>query len=477
MVLELVGSRVLAPYLGTSIFVWTSLIGIILGSLSVGYWWGGKIADKKPDTKSFALIILLSGIAIGFVVLAKDNILEWIQSIRDIRLGAVIAASVLFAPASILLGMVSPYAVKLKMHSLGTSGATVGELYAISTIGSIVGTFLTGFFLISWLGNAKILIFLAIILVLTSILACYKDNLKTKLFIIALLLLNLFTTNLVAKEMNEKYGFIDADTAYSRFLIYQSKDIKTGRPTLNLMGNPREIQSAMFLDKDDDLVFDYTKFYRLGEHFFPNFQSALMIGGGAYSFPKEFIKRYSSSTLDVVEIDPKLTTLAKKYFNLQDNPRMNIFHEDGRTFLNQNTKKYDVVYGDAFRSFYAIPYHLTTRETVQKIYNSLNENGVVLLNVISSIEGPRSNFLKAEYTTYQKIFPQVYIFPIQDRGSEDTQNIMMVAIKSSEPPNWENKNPELNGYLKKLWTKKIPTDIPALTDDFAPVDQYIMELM
>lgn len=477
MVLELVGSRVLAPYLGTSIFVWTSLIGIILGSLSIGYWWGGKVADKKPDIKSFSLIILLAGIAIGFVVLSKDGVLGWAEGLRDIRLGAVAAAAILFAPASILLGMVSPYAVKLKIHELGTSGATVGRLYAISTIGSIFGTFLTGFFLISWLGNTKILIFLAIILILTSILACWKDNLKTKFFLILLLLFCLFTNNLLNKELEKKYGFVDIDTAYGRFIISRGVDPYTKRPTLNLINNRRETQSAMFSDKDDDLVFEYTKFYRLGEHFFPNFKTAALIGGGAYSFPKNFLTKYQSSTLDVIEIDPALTALAKKYFNLKDDPRLNIIHEDGRVFLNKNTKKYDVVYGDAFRSFYAVPQHLTTVESVKNIFNSLNDGGVVLLNIISAIEGERGEFLRAEYATYRKIFPQVYIFPVTSREGEYIQNIVLVALKSSESPDWQSKNSELDGYLKKLWTKKIPADMPVLTDDFAPVDQYIMKLM
>ena len=172
MILEIVGARVLAPYLGTSIFVWTSLIGIILGSLSLGYWWGGKLADRRPSYRAFALIICLSGIFVTLITFSKEIVLLAIQgAISDVRMGAAVATLALFAVPSVLLGMVSPYAVKLRVDDLDKSGATVGYLYAISTIGSIIGTFLAGFVLIAYFGNTRILLVLAIALVVTSLLA------------------------------------------------------------------------------------------------------------------------------------------------------------------------------------------------------------------------------------------------------------------------------------------------------------------
>src|SRR3989338_3749455 len=139
MIFELVGSRVLGPYFGTSIFVWTSLIGIILGGLSLGYYFGGKIADKKPSLNILSLIIFLSAIFIGLTNFIKNFLLIFLQNnISDIRVSSVIASLILFLPASFLLGMVSPYAAKLKLDSLNTSGSIIGNLYAISTAGSIV---------------------------------------------------------------------------------------------------------------------------------------------------------------------------------------------------------------------------------------------------------------------------------------------------------------------------------------------------
>lgn len=169
MIFELVGSRVMGPYVGTSTFVWTSLIGIILASLSIGYWLGGKYADRKASYQILSLIILTAAVLIGSITFFKDNFLQLIQdSITDIRWGSVIDAILLFALPSILLGMVSPYAVKLKMNNLDTTGRTVGNLYAISTSGSIIGTFAAGFFLIPFFGSTKILLLLAILLILCS---------------------------------------------------------------------------------------------------------------------------------------------------------------------------------------------------------------------------------------------------------------------------------------------------------------------
>src|SRR3990167_468595 len=131
MILEMVGSRVLAPYLGTSLFVWTSLIGVILGCLSLGYYQGGKLADKKGNYKVLSLIIFLAALAVGILSLSKEPVLFYLQrNLTDIRLAASLATTILFGPASILLGMVLPLASKLKIKSLESSGTTVGTLYA-----------------------------------------------------------------------------------------------------------------------------------------------------------------------------------------------------------------------------------------------------------------------------------------------------------------------------------------------------------
>lgn len=476
MILELVGSRILAPYLGTSIFVWTSIIGIILGSLSLGYWQGGKMADKNSNYKTFSLILLLAAVLIGLNIFLKSFLLTALYGYKgDIRIEAIAASIILFAPASFLLGIISPYAVKLKMQNLDKSGSTVGNLYAISTIGSIIGTFLAGFFLISYFTNTELLLMLSLILIACSLISYGKYSNKIKFGLFLILIFSFAITNSIEKYYREQ-GLIDIDTAYNKVWVFPATDPETGKKIKIMMLN-NESNSAMNLD-NDDLVFKYTKFYRLGEHFNPHFKNSLMLGGGAYSWPKYYLKNYPEAKIDVVEIDPSLTEISRQYFRLANDPRLAIHHADARIFLNETNNKYDIIFGDAFKSMYSIPYQLTTREATEKIFNALNDNGAAIINIIGSIEGKKSKFIQAEYKTYKSIFPQVYIFPVEKYYDGETpQNIMLVALKSDQKPLFRNNDSELDKLLQHLWTKEIKTDLPILTDDWAPVDQYMMSII
>lgn len=471
MILEIVGSRLMAPFLGTSIIVWTSLIGIILGALSLGYWWGGRVADRNPSYEKFAFIIFSAGLFIGLIFFVQSQFLAFVQlNISNLYIGTIFATIILFGVPSILLGMVSPYAVRLKLENLKTSGATVGSLYAISTMGSIVGTFSAGFLLIPFIGSISIILFLSIVLLMTSLLLSRKRVLMKLLVIFFLLVCSIFHI------FFSNHYYLDVDTRYNRVFIFETEYPKDNRPIRALIFSPQGIQSAMYLDSED-LVFDYTKFYRLDRYFNQNIDNSLMIGGAGYSYPKNFLKSFPEAELDVVEIDPELTELAKEYFNLKENKRLNIYHEDARTFLNRANTKYDTIYIDAFSSHISIPFHLTTIETVQKVHEALNNDGVVLVNIISSLEGRGSEFLQAEYLTYNEVFPQVYLFKVDEESEpNDVQNIMLVALKSNNIPDFKSSDAEINKYLSNLWQGELKIDVPILTDNYAPVDYYNTKL-
>ena len=473
MVFELVGSRVIGPFLGTSLFVWTSLIGVILASLSLGYYLGGRQADKKVSLSRLARIIFLAAICIVITIGIKDVLLLFLQkNVGEIRIAAVIASIVLFMPASIYLGMVSPYAAKLKLSSLENTGRTIGNLYAISTTGSIFGTLFAGFYLIPFFGTNKLLMFLAIILVVISIVLSLKTNIKSKVSLLLFLVMGLISF-IFLDTLLIKNGFIDIDTSYNRVFITDSKQ-QAQNLTIRRMGINNECHSAMYLESDA-LVSEYAKSYHLIRHFYPDFKNCLMLGGAGYSFPKSYLKTYPNAEIDVVEIDPKVTQLAKDYFKLKEDPRLTIFHNDGRTYLNHTDKSYDVILGDAFNSSYSIPYQLTTQESAQKMYDILNEDGIVILNIISSIEGDSGKFFRAEYATFKTVFPQLFVYPLHDSKNGHTiQNIFLIASKSKDKfyP-FSNEVPELNNRLQKFWHNKVPNDLPILTDDFAPVDYYI----
>jgi predicted membrane-bound spermidine synthase len=426
MILELIGMRIFAPYLGTSIFVWSSLIGVILGSLSIGYWQGGVMADKKPEYKILAWILFSSAVLIVATNLLKQQVLLLSQYIPDIRIGAVLAALILFTPPTVFLGMIAPYAAKLKLLTLMNSGATIGKLYALSTIGSIVGTFLTGFVLIVYLGNTNILFLLSLLLICASFLAYLQEkgvNVQKRWFLIFIAGLSINGLNLLPSQGHQDN--IEVETPYTTAWIMEGIDKKTSKAVRYLLTEPGVIQSGIYLD-NDNLLFEYSKFFRLAKYFNSDIKHSLMVGGGAYSYPKDYLKMFPEATMDVVEIDPKLTALARRYFNLRENPRLNIHHEDGRTFLNKSANKYDVIFMDVFKSVYSVPYQLTTIEVAQKMRSLLNENGLVLVNIISAIEGRGGKFLRAEYKTFKEVFPQVYLFPVKnaDDGKEK-QNIIL----------------------------------------------------
>jgi predicted membrane-bound spermidine synthase len=171
MTFEIIGSRILSPFLGASTYIWTSLIGVILASLSVGYWLGGRIADKRPDVKYLASILLVASGLISLTALIKEIILSMIAGLSaGLEVKTLIAAVLLFSPASVCLGFVTPFAVRLRMTSLATTGQTVGRLYALSTVGSIVGTFAAGFFLIPFVGSVRTLYLIAATLLGLSLL-------------------------------------------------------------------------------------------------------------------------------------------------------------------------------------------------------------------------------------------------------------------------------------------------------------------
>jgi spermidine synthase len=475
MIFEMVGSRILGPYFGTSIFVWTSLIGIIMGSLSIGYWLGGKISEKRKDLIVLAAIIMLAGIFMLATSLTQDYALRRIvKYIPEFRFRTVISVILLFGPACICLAMVLPYSVKMVVDNIRTSGSSVGNLYALSTFGSIIGTFSAGFILVPFFGYANVLFTTAVLLLILAliiIILTKKHLLFFSAFIISAALI--FLWFFIHKKPT---NYIDTDTQYNRVLIYNTTDENTKRPVKMLKVND-ERSSAMFTDEDDDLVFEVLKYYRLVEHFNPGFRHSLMIGGSGYAFPKDYLHRYPDATMDVVEIDPGLTKLAKLYFNLTDDPRLKIYHEDGRTFINHCKKKYDAVFMDAYKSLLTIPYQLTTREAIQKIYNILNENGVVYANIIGSLKGQGSYFIKAELATYKSIFPHVLLFAVQyPDPTEDEkqlfQNFLLIGFKSAKSPVLASENTEIMKYLNHFYPVGKGFDEPVLTDDYAPVEFY-----
>ena len=499
MVMEMAGARLLAPWLGTSVIVWTSIIGIILACLSLGNWLGGRLADsilaqhsaskKTKDTDSGPAFTkarhILSGLfslAAFFVVLCvflSESLLQTLStSGMALHASAPLATLLLFGMPSFVCGMVSPYIARLAIYNHAAPGAVIGRLSAIATLGSIVGTFLGGFVLISLFGSATVLLGVAACFLLAGLSLSIKKP-ALKLVILFAIVGVGYALQLDAQAL-EASGGKNIETSYNFLKIRQGT--YEGRPAMVMQTDPGAYQSACFIRTPAELAFDYTKFYAIGTHTLPEAKRILMLGGGGYSVPKWLLAGESglgspNFHLDVVELDPGITKAAEDFFSLPtDDTRMSIFHEDARTFLNRqaanNAEPYDLIFGDVFNSAYTVPFHVGTTGAAEKIHTLLTPDGLFIMNIIAAIEGDNGRLLRALHASFASVFPTVELYPVR-AGVNPTlvQNVILVASKTADTP-FANPHPRIFQLLSRRLTTPLTADTPALTDDFAPVERY-----
>jgi len=304
--------------------------------------------------------------------------------------------------------------------------------------------------------------------ILSALIAFSIFALQKKWIFLILSLFSIFLAFFYDKGKSDTYTY-EYESEYNSIKVYPTTDYQSGDSIL-IMQLGRQRAGGISLT-DRPLPFNYLYYFRLAEQFNPGFHNALMLGGAAYSFPQYFLNSYPNAQMDVVEIDPEVTRVAREYFGLKENANLTIFHQDARTYINSCQEKYDVIYSDTFRNAISLPYQLTTIEAVQKQYDLLNDGGLVLVNVIQAVEGKSSLFLQAELKTFMEVFPQVYLFA--DRGAnkrEEIQSTIILAIKSEQPPLFHSEDLALDSLLSKRVTESISLTQKILTDDFAPVD-------
>ena len=469
MMLELIAARVLSPYVGSSNLIWTTIIGIMLTSMSIGYWFGGKMADKNKenDIKILSNYLLISAIATSIIPILEVVFIDVLSQLSsNLILVAIICATVTFGIPSFLLATVSPIAVKIKNNNMDHIGATSGKISSLSTIGSIFGTFFAGFILIPNLGVRNIILGCSILLWILSV---YLFNKKDKKYYI-LMIVEL----LIIIGLNVLGGYLfqvrnpeitrDVDSEYSRIWV---TNLDVGETTYKTLQVDTGLESYIN-QETGEMGATYLYYYDLFEYYNKEANDALMIGGAAYTYPMHYLKKYENKTIDVVEIDEKMTQIAEEEFGLdKNNPNLGLITQDGRSYLNYNEKKYDTVFIDAFKGLNA-PFELTTYEAMQKVYNSLDENGTVITNIISAIEGDDADFIKYEYSTYKAIFDDVKVFQVNPNHSDDEeQNLILVGIKGNGNINTD-KEEEYSELLNNE-IKDFTSDKPVITDDYAPI--------
>ena len=469
MMLELIAARVLSPYVGSSNLIWTTIIGIMLTSMSIGYWFGGKMADKNKenDIKILSNYLLISAIATSIIPILEVVFIDVLSQLsNNLIFVAIICATVTFGIPSFLLATVSPIAVKIKNNSMDHIGATSGKISSLSTIGSIFGTFFAGFILIPNLGVRNIILGCSILLWILSV---YLFNKKDKKYYILMIveLLIIIGLNLLGGylfQIRNPEITRDVDSEYSRIWV---TNLNVGENTYKTLQVDTGLESYIN-QETGEMGATYLYYYDLFEYYNKESNDALMIGGAAYTYPMHYLKKYQNKTIDVVEIDEKMTQIAEEEFGLdKNNPNLGLITQDGRSYLNYNEKKYDTVFVDAFKGLNA-PFELTTYEAMQKVYDSLNNNGTVITNIISAIKGDDADFIKYEYSTYKAIFDDVKVFQVNSNHSDnEEQNLILVGIKGNG-----NINTDKEEEYKELLSNEVKdftSDKPIVTDDYAPI--------
>jgi len=481
MMLEVLGSRVVGPFFGVSLFVWTSLITVTLLALALGYAVGGRLADRFHQPHYLYALILLSALFCLLIAPSKVWVLKACLSL-GLRSGAFVSALLLFGPCLFLLGCVSPYLVKLSARQWRHVGKTVGSLYALSTLGSTLGSVFTGFWMVGYLGSNKSLYAIGVILMLLALGYFLLFHRRWKPLLGAALLLLLATVSFpdeqaYAKRLaggTELRKIDQLENYYGSIKILESKS-ESGTARYLLLDNM--IQGGIDVDNGMS-IFPYSYHMQfLGMAHNPNGSRCLGIGLGVGVVLK-WIEQHGK-VCDVVDINPAIFEMAKRYFAYT--PKGQRFVQDGRYFLEQNSQRYDYIFLDVF-SGELTPAHLLSREAMQAIDKKMNPGAVLTINLISRLEGDSAT--ASVVKTLQSVFDHVAVYPVFDVERENVNekigNIILLAYqgKAREADYSAFNGQDIHYFyrtkilnlLGKKYHLRTTASALLLSDDYNPVD-------
>jgi spermidine synthase len=415
---EIAAARLLAPFFGASTIVWANTIGVVLVSLAVGYWVGGRFADRHPRKDSLCLLVLVAAIAVALVPFAADPFLEAsVDALDEVSAGAFIgslmAVAVLIAPPVMLLGAVSPFAVRLAVGSVEESGSVAGRMYAISTTGSLVGTFASALVLIPLLGTRRTFIVFGLACALAAVAGA-----RRRIAVVApaaILVLAALPTGSV-KGSEEARVLEEVETRHQYARVVEEKD---GDRKLELnegLAVHSLYRPGSYLTNDYWDGFLVLPFAGGDE---PPKRVAIL-GNAAGTTARAMGRFFPRAQVDAVEIDHELTRLGREWFDLR-NPRMKVHHEDARPFLRRSEGGYDAIFVDVYRQPY-IPFYLATREFFALARERLRPGGSIVVNV-GHPEG-QDELEKVLGATLDAPFGNVARDPVEDT------NTLLVASES-----------------------------------------------
>lgn len=472
MALEILSSRLLAPHYGNSVYVWGSIISVFLAALSLGYLWGGRLADSQPTMAALGRMVALAAACEAALLVAGRPLAEALAGLTGgSPAGTLLAASVLFGPASVLLATVSPWAVRLAAHDLGHLGGTAGRLFALSTLGSLAGTLACTFLLIPFLELRQIL---GLLTALTAATACVAlaGSFRAEAPSAALAVLLLLAAVPAGSYVPRRHG----DLVYERVTPYQTLQVRE-RGGLRFLESDRVPQTAIRIS-DGESVQPYNHAAAAVLLVRPEVRRALMIGMGGGTVGPYLQARIPGLKVDYVDVDPAVPEIARRFFGFTPGPAMTVTVADGRRFLQESRETWDLVYGDAYIG-QSVPFHLTTVQFLDEVKRHLAPGGVFALNLENGLSDP---FSQAMYRTVRESFGTVYLFRV--RRAPNALVIATPEVHTLTTGELVRRGRQLDARMRfdpplaalASWRSEVALDmvkIPVLTDELAPVDRLI----
>jgi spermidine synthase len=373
---EIGAARLLAPYYGSSTIVWANVIGLVLASLSLGYWLGGRLADRRPETRVLGRIVVAAAVLVAAVPFAAGPFLDVsVNGLDQVSAGAAIgsffAVLALFAPPVTLLGMVAPFAIRLAIEDVRDAGAVAGRLYALSTVGSLLGTFLSALVTIPAVGTQRTLLGAAVLVALPGAALLGRRWLVVAATIACLLAVP-------AGEVRAERGLI-----YERESRYQFIHVTEAHGVRRLYLN--EGLAVHSIWRRDSVLTggEWDTYLAVPPLLGRPLRRVAILGNAGGTTARALGVFYPHALVDGVELDPAVTATGRRFFGLGDNPRLRVITADARPFLRRTDARYDLIVVDAFRPPY-VPFYLATREFFRLARSRLVPGGAIVLNVAAA---------------------------------------------------------------------------------------------
>lgn len=470
MALEIVSSRVLAPQFGNSVYVWGSIIGVFLAAMSLGYVWGGRLADARPDLAHLGQLLIAAAGAQAVVLLAGRRVVDALGDwTGGAPWGTLVATSILFGPPTLLLATVAPYVVKLATRDLRLLGGTAGHLYAISTGGSLLGTLGATFALIPYLGLdaiLRLLLLLTLVAGVTAMGAAWRQN-RLVTALAASLAVFAFASGL--HPGGSRGVLAERLTPYQTLRVYE-------RDGVRFMTSDGTLHAAVDVATGEPWML-YPRVAAGAVLFAPAAEDLLVLGLGGGSVGTYLRSRLPELRVDYVDIDPAVPELARRLMFFRDDPYTTVHVDDARRFLKESPRRWDFIYADTYIG-HSIPFHLSTVEFFREVAAHLRPEGIFGVNLIAAPETPYGGaFLRS----VREVFHQTYVFNVPGG------NYFLVATTRTE--RWTGDQlGERARQLAERWTfepslidiagflSRSPVDLSEamlLRDAFAPVNYLI----